>query len=341
MWKIAGPAIQKSEWDLERTTGQKRKRNDMGLLNEMTWLQMMEDQTNNEKCVAEALAKLLEEMKLLRRIEIFPPQISDKLFEGAGSLDRYSSRTAHYSRRIRLTGVRMTKNSGYQTSKASIFRKDVGEALLRAKRNVTELHIRPFKVDAKRSPPGLVHMMGQLQDLDIELTDQGFLLENKPISPLRDMLRASQHSLRSLRMAFSGLPDRGVHCITKVLFEDDGNTPMSFPNLETFSIPDIILRSQPVADFISAQPRLRRLETRNVRLASPGFKWMDAVAVFPKTMKEWFIDAVGHDPDLDCPKPIAYNHVELWLADEDADLARAGWQKDPEEQTRWGLYTRH
>lgn len=228
-----------------------------------------------------------------------------------------------------------------------MFSRVTTQAMLQANRHIKELHMHGLAWRTLKNTPGLQHVMYGLEVLELDVQDYKPFFENKPIvAAARDLLKTAAPTLRVLSLTSdrSGvLVERGVHSLTKVLFEDDETTPLVFPRLESFRLGNIITSPKPLRDFIAAQPSLVTLDTEHVHLGLLGVDWLDVAAALPPTVVRWVIASVGHGPATGFEPPIAYNWVHGWKPENDAKFSALGWRSvpPPNEARRYcGLYER-
>lgn len=217
----------------------------------------------------------------------------------------------------------------FETSNVALFLRTVAQALHLAQRHIQHLHVEGLLPELIQNTEPLRHLFTGLESIILDMRGVEFLREGMPPSAMTYLFECARPTVRSIKIMgsyYPHLPERGVHSVANLFFNQDGKTPKVFPHLQSLYLRTLIISTQPFIDFLAAQPNISNLRVYYVYLATPSLGWLHVATSLPATVLEWTVGNLGHEPVPGYVSPIAYNWTKIWRAWEEPLLHETGWK---------------
>ncbi|KAH9906457.1 hypothetical protein F4778DRAFT_726087 [Xylariomycetidae sp. FL2044] len=240
---------------------------------EAFWAQKISEQDKNRGAITNALVALFRTTQGLDIIEIRPWEFRNFKDLKFSSWHDVDSPQRHSSPTVRFLDI-------------------IAQALKTADHHIKHLQVSEVVPELLSNIPATRFVFTGLQHLTLGIMHVDFLLEStQPSLVFTELFKCALPTLTSLEILGGGkwpqLPATGLHSLLKILSTGDGESPLIFPRLEFLHLRSLILSTNPLLQFLSAQPNLARLELGYVYLAAPEFGWSMMAAAIPRKVRRW------------------------------------------------------
>ncbi|KAH7305434.1 hypothetical protein B0I35DRAFT_483798 [Stachybotrys elegans] len=267
---------------------------------EQVWALKRQEQQQNQEVIERALVELLREM-ILEDLEIRPWVIQQyqglQFLRGLDDDHRDSSPIQEYvdmlARCLHLSGRRLTK-----------------------------LHLHNYHLEFLQEP---YSALAHLRHLRLETRHLGYNPASGSIlSTFLQPCRAALEHMEVIYTCRNYQESDGVATLRTLLADETSN--LGFPNLRHLYLENLMVDTQALVEFLTAQPRLLSVEFRSVRLMSPlGWGWHALVMALPRTIEYWYASGILYEIFLTPPAlPDRRREYKEWS--QNTDLSDAGWQ---------------
>ncbi|CAG9983337.1 unnamed protein product [Clonostachys byssicola] len=216
----------------------------------------------------------------------------------------------------------------------------IARCLHKCGRHIEKLHVRALNPEMIQDSLAMRFAFEGLRHIRLNLYHVDSLLENSSFDhALPHLLEHAGPTLERIELVAGSrwprLPSRGVHLLSKIFYQKETSKTLSFPNLRSFRLVSLIVSTPSLLEFITAQPKIAKLEFSYVYLATLGMGWESLASALPASVEILEVSgSLGHEPIAGSDDPIAYNWCADWKYSEKQLLTESGWKGEAVDSIR-------
>ncbi|CAI6086910.1 unnamed protein product [Clonostachys chloroleuca] len=216
----------------------------------------------------------------------------------------------------------------------------IARCLHKCGRHIEKLNIRALNPEVIQDSPAMRYAFEGLRHLRLDIYHVDSVLEDSSFDhALPKLLEHAGPTLERLELvsgsSWPQLPSRGVHSLGKIFNHKETSKSLSFPNLRSFRLVSLIVSTTSLLEFLTAQPKIAKVEFSYVYLATLGMGWESLASALPASVETLEVSGrVGHEPIAGFEPPIAYNWCADWPYFGRQLLTETGWKGEGAGPTR-------
>ncbi|CAH0022631.1 unnamed protein product [Clonostachys rhizophaga] len=208
----------------------------------------------------------------------------------------------------------------------------IARCLHKCGRHIEKLNVRALNPEVIQDSPAMRFAFEGLRHLRLDIYHVDSVLEDSSFDhALPKLLEHAGPTLERLELvcgsSWPQLPSRGVHLLGKIFNHKETSKSLSFPNLRSFGLVSLIVSTTSLLEFLTAQPKIAKVEFSYVYLATSGMGWEYLASALPASVETLEVSGrVGHEPIAGFETPIAYNWCADWSYFGRQLLTETGWK---------------